>query len=168
MAEIISNKFTTTITRATQTTTTKEVVSNQFTTTISRSSDVPATLGDDLSTVINIYKKGVLLTPVSGTPSTDEYAVTITGTTGCTATLENDKKTIKLLTITGNTGRIDVSINIENKETYIKSIPVASITGTQAINSAIIQKADEITSTVSETYATKNEINKIEDKFNDY
>ena len=35
MAEIISNKFTTTITRATQTTT-KEVVSNQFTTTISR------------------------------------------------------------------------------------------------------------------------------------
>ena len=36
MAEIISNKFTTTITRATQTTTTKEVVSNQFTTTITR------------------------------------------------------------------------------------------------------------------------------------
>ena len=172
MAEIISNKFTTTITRATQTTTTKEVVSNQFTTTISRatqtttkevisnqftttisrSSDVPATLGDDLSTVINIYKKGVLLTPVSGTPTTDEYAVTITGTTGCTATLEDDKKTIKLLTITGNAGRIDVSINIENKETYIKSIPVASITGTQAINSAIIQKADEISSTVSATY----------------
>ena len=137
MAEIISNKFTTTITRATQTTTTKEVVSNQFTTTISReaqtttkeivsnqftttisrSSDVPATLGDDLSTVINIYKKGVLLTPVSGTPTTDEYAVTITGTTGCTATLEDDKKTIKLLTITGNAGRIDISINIENKET---------------------------------------------------
>ena len=177
--EIISNKFTTTITRATQTTTTKEVVSNQFTTTISReaqtttkeivsnqftttisrSSDVPATLGNDLSTVINIYKKGVLLTPVSGTPSTDEYAVTITGTTGCTATLENDKKTIKLLTITGNTGRIDVSINIENKETYIKSIPVASITGTQAINSAIIQKADEISSTVSATYATKTTTN---------
>ena len=188
MAEIISNKFTTTITRATQTTTTKEVVSNQFTTTISRatqtttkeivsnqftttisrSSDVPATLGDDLSTVINIYKKGVLLTPVSGTPTTDEYAVTITGTTGCTATLEDDKKTIKLLTITGNTGRIDVSINIENKETYIKSIPVASITGTQAINSAIIQKADEISSTVSATYATKNELNTVDDKFDNY
>ena len=188
MAEIISNKFTTTITRATQTTTTKEVVSNQFTTTISRAtqtttkevisnqftttisrvSDVPATLGDDLSTVINIYKKGVLLTPVSGTPTTDEYAVTITGTTGCTATLEDDKKTIKLLTITGNTGRIDVSINIENKETYIKSIPVASITGTQAINSAIIQKADEISSTVSATYATKNELNTVDDKFDNY
>ena len=144
--EIISNQFATTINRATQTTT-KEVISNQFTTTISRVSDVPATLGDDLSTVINIYKKGVLLTPVSGTPATGEYTVTITGTTGCTATLEDDNKTIKLLTITGNTGRIDVSINLENKETYIKSIPVASITGTQEISGAmskIEQKADKI------------------------
>ena len=158
MAEIISNKFTTPITRATQTTT-KEVVSNQFTTTISRVFDVPATLGDELSTVVNIYKKGVPLTPVSGTPTTGQYAVTITGTIGCTATLEDDNKTIKLLTVTGNTGRIDVSINIENIQTYIKSIPVASITGTQQINSAIIQKANEITSTVSETYATKETTN---------
>ena len=166
MAEILSNQFTTTISKGIQTTTkqilsnqfaatisrsaqtiTKQILSNQFTTTISRESEVPATLGDDLSTVINIYKKGVLLTPVSGTPTTDEYTVTITGTTGCTATLEDDKKTIKLLTITSNTGRIDVSINIENKETYIKSIPVASITGTQQINGAmskIDQKADKI------------------------
>ena len=133
MAEILSNQFTTTVSKGTQTTTkqilsnqfaatisrsaqtiTKQILSNQFTTTVSRESEVPATLGDDLSTVINIYKKGVLLTPVSGTPTTDEYAVTITGTTGCTATLEDDKKTIKLLTITSNTGRIDVSINIES------------------------------------------------------
>ena len=144
--QILSNQFTTTISRPAQTTT-KQILSNQFTTTISRESEVPATLGDDLSTVINIYKKGVLLTPVSGTPTTDEYAVAITGTTGCTATLEDDNKTIKLLTITGNTGRIDVSINIENKETYIKSIPVASITGTQEISGAmseIEQKADKI------------------------
>ena len=144
--EILSNQFTTTISGATQITT-KQILSNQFTATISKVSEVPVTLGDDLSTVINIYKKGVLLTPVSGTPTTDEYAVTIAGTTGCTATLEDDKKTIKLLTITSNTGRIDVSINIENKETYIKSIPVASITGTQEISGAmskIEQKADKI------------------------
>ena len=124
-----------------------EIISNQFTTIISRVSGAPATLGDELSTVVNIYKKGVLLTPVSGTPSTGQYAVTITGTTRCTATLEDDNKTIKLLTLTGNTGRINVSINIENKETYIKSIPVASITGTQEISGAmskIEQKADKI------------------------
>ena len=166
MAEILSNQFTTTVSKGAQATTkqilsnqfaatisrpaqtiTKQLLSNQFTTTISRESEIPATLGDELSTVVNIYKKGVLLTPVSGTPTTDEYTVTITGTTGCTATLEDDKKTIKLLTIASNTGRIDVSINIENKETYIKSIPVASITGTQQISgtmSKIEQKADKI------------------------
>ena len=166
MAEILSNQFTTTVSKEAQTTTkqilsnqfaatisrsaqtiTKQILTNQFTTTISRVSGGPATLGDKLSTVVNIYKKGVLLTPVSGTPTTDEYAVTITGTTGCTATLEDDNKTIKLLTMTGNTGRIDVSINIENKETYIKSIPVASITGTQEISGAmskIEQKANKI------------------------
>ena len=166
MAEILSNQFTTTVSKGAQATTkqilsnqfaatisrsaqtiTKQILSNQFTTTISRESEIPATLGDELSTVVNIYKKGVLLTPVSGTPTTDQYAVTITGTTNCTATLEDDNKTIKLLTSTSNTGRIDVSINIENKETYIKSIPVASITVTQEISgsmSKIEQKADKI------------------------
>ena len=95
--EILSNQFTTTISKATQTTT-KQILSNQFTTTISRVSEVPAT-GDELSTVVNIYKKGILLTPVSGIPTADQYAVTITGTTRCTATLEDDNKTIKLLTL---------------------------------------------------------------------
>ena len=136
-----------------------EIISNKFTTTINKGSIEPPNLGDELITVVNIYKKGVPLTPVSGTPTTNQYAVTITGTTGCTATLEDDNKTIKLLTVTANAGRIDVSINIENIQTYIKSIPVASITGTQQINSAIIQKANEITSTVSETYATKTTTN---------
>ena len=123
-----------------------EIISNKFTTSISRNEYDPSN-DNALSTVVNIYKKGVLLTPVSGTPATDEYVVTITGTTGCTATLEDDNKTIKLLTVTGNTGKIDVSVNIENKETYIKSIPVASITGTQEISGAmskIEQKADKI------------------------
>ena len=158
MAEITSNKFTTTISRAAQTTT-KEIISNKFTTTISRVSDVPATLGDKLSTVVNIYKKGVLLTPVSGTPTIDQYAVTITGTTACTATLEDDNKTIKLLTITGNTGIIDVSINIENKETYIKSIPVVSVTDTKNISTAmseIEQTANKISWLVKSGNSSSN------------
>ena len=46
-----------------------ERLSNQFTTIINRSSSIPTDLEDDLSTVINIYKNGVLLTPVSGTPA---------------------------------------------------------------------------------------------------
>ena len=158
MAEIISNKFVTTISRAAQTTT-KEIISNKFVTTISRVSDVPATLGDKLSTVVNIYKKGILLTPVSGTPTIDQYAVTITGTTACTATLEDDNKTIKLLTITGNTGIIDVSINIENKETYIKSIPVVSVTDTKNISTAmseIEQTANKISWLVKSGNSSSN------------
>ena len=110
-----------------------EIISNQFTSTINKGSGEPSNLEDNLSTVVNIYKKGILLTSVSGTPTTCQYAVTIISTTACTATLEEDNKTIKLLTLTGNTGRIDVSINIENKETYIKSIPVAAITDIQEI-----------------------------------
>ena len=138
MAEIISNRFTSTVSRTT-TSGTQEILSNQFTATITRSSDVPASLGDSLSTVVNIYKSGVLLTPVNSTPTTGQYQVTITGTTACTASVQSDYKTIKLNSITDNKGSIDISINIENKRTYIKSIPVGTITSTQELNSSISQ-----------------------------
>ena len=113
-----------------------EIISNQFSTTINRST-VPSISEDDLSTTINIYKKGVLLTAVSGTPTKNQYKVTITKATGCTAAIQDDNKTIKLLTVTSNTGKVDVSINIESKETYVKSIPVGSIPGTQVISNAM-------------------------------
>ena len=113
-----------------------EILSNQFTTTINRST-VPSISEDDLSTTINIYKKGVLLTAVSGTPTKNQYKVTITKATGCTAAVQDDNKTIKLLTVTSNTGKVDISINIENKETYVKSIPIGSIPGTQVISNAM-------------------------------
>ena len=113
-----------------------EIISNQFSTTINRST-VPSISEDDLSTTINIYKKGVLLTAVSGTPTKNQYKVTITKAIGCTAAVQDDNKTIKLLTVTSNTGKVDVSINIENKETYVKSIPIGSIPGTQVISNAM-------------------------------
>ena len=56
MAEILSNQFTTTISRPTQTIT-KQVLSNQFTTTINKSPGEPSNLEDNLSTVVNIYKR---------------------------------------------------------------------------------------------------------------
>lgn len=138
MADILSNQFTSTVSR-TITSGPQEILSNRFTTTITRSSDVPASLGDSLSTVVNIYKSGVLLTPVNSTPTTGQYQVTITGTTACTASVQSDYKTIKLNSITDNKGSIDISINIENKRTYIKSIPVGTITSTQELNSSISQ-----------------------------
>ena len=124
-----------------------EIISNQFSTTINRST-TPSISTDDLSTTVNIYKKGVLLTAVSGTPTKNQYKVTITKAIGCTAAVQDDNKTIKLLTVTSNTGKVDVSINIENKETYVKSIPVGSIPGTQVISNAmseVRQTADALT-----------------------
>ena len=113
-----------------------EIISNQFSTTINRST-TPSISADDLSTTVNIYKKGVLLTAVRGTPTQNQYQVKITKATGCTAAVQGDNKTIKVLTVTSNTGKVDVSINIENKETYIKSIPIGSIPGTQVISTAM-------------------------------
>ena len=113
-----------------------EIISNQFSTTINRST-APSISADDLSTTVNIYKKGVLLTAVRGTPTQNQYQVKITRATGCTAAVQDDNKTIKVLTVTSNTGRVDITINIENKETYVKSIPVGSIPGTQVINNAM-------------------------------
>ena len=116
-----------------------EILSNSFATTINRQSDVPTSLGDSLSTVINIYKTGMLLTPVNSTPTIGQYQVSIARTTGCTASVQSDHKTIKLNSVTNNKGTIDISINIENKRTYTKSIPVAIITNTQELNGSISQ-----------------------------
>ena len=113
-----------------------EIISNQFSTTINRST-APSISADDLSTTVNIYKKGVLLTAVSGTPTQNQYQVTITKDIGCIAAVQDDNKTIKVLTVTSNTGRVDITINIEDKETYVKSIPVGSIPGTQVISNAM-------------------------------
>ena len=116
-----------------------EILSDSFATTINRQSDVPTSLGDSLSTVINIYKTGMLLTPVNSTPTIGQYQVSIARTTGCTASVQSDHKTVKLNSVTNNKGTIDISINIENKRTYTKSIPVAIITNTQELNGSISQ-----------------------------
>lgn len=123
MAEIISNQFSSTISRVT--TVTKEITSNKFVTIIGRDKDDPAS-DDTLSTTINIYKTGVLLTAVSENPGIGEYTVTITNTVGCTASLESNNKTIKVSSAISNSGRIDIVINIEGKQNYGKSIPVAA------------------------------------------
>lgn len=105
MAEILSNQFTSTVSRTAEVTT-KEIVSNQFTTTINRVSEGPATLGDDLSTVINIYKKGVLLTPVSGTPTTSVHngLCMAVGTGNATITATSQSGVSRSITLYSNGG----------------------------------------------------------------
>lgn len=126
MSEIYSNLFTTKVDRPATSTT---IYSNQFTTTINKT-----VVGETSNnTQINIYNGTTQLAAVDSTPTEGQYKVTITNTSNCTAKLENDHKTITLLTVTGNAGEIQISINIEGKTNIKKTIPVASITKSSVI-----------------------------------
>jgi hypothetical protein len=126
MSEIYSNSFTTKVNRPATSTT---IYSNTFTATVNK------VVVEETSnnTQINIYNGTTQLVAVDSTPTDGQYKVTITNTSNCTAKLENDHKTITLLTVTGNAGEIQVSINIEGKTNVNKTIPVASITKSSVI-----------------------------------
>ena len=134
MVEIISNQFTSTVSRTT-TSDTQEILSNQFTATINRT----AVEQTPYNTQVIIYKGNKELTAVSDTPSMGQYKVTITKTVNCTAQLENDNKTITLLSATSNSGRINILINVENVKTFTKSIGVGNIVSTDTVKSAFSQ-----------------------------
>ena len=118
----------------------------------------------DLSTQVIMYKHKQQLAPVSGTPTTGQYSVTITSTENCTARLESDHKTITLLSTISNDGKINIAINVENVKTYNKSISVASIISNEIVNESIVkqsqleQNLDGFKSAVSATYQTKDDM----------
>lgn len=128
MSEIYSNSFTSKVNRST-TTTSATIYSNIFTATVNK------VVVEETSnnTQINIYNGTTQLVAVDSTPTDGQYKVTITNTSNCTAKLEDDHKTITLLTVTGNAGEIQISINIEGKTNVNKTIPVASITKSSVI-----------------------------------
>lgn len=128
MSEIYSNSFTSKVNRST-TTTSATIYSNIFTATVNK------VVVEETSnnTQINIYNGTTQLVAVDSTPTDGQYKVTITDTSNCTAKLEDDHKTITLLTVTGNAGEIQISINIEGKTNVKKTIPVASITKSSVI-----------------------------------
>ena len=134
MSEIYSNSFTSKVNRST-TTTSATIYSNIFTATVNK------VVVEETSnnTQINIYNGTTQLVAVDSTPTDGQYKVTITNTSNCTAKLEDDHKTITLLTVTGNAGEIQISINIEGKTTVSKTIPVASITKSSVIKATETQ-----------------------------
>ena len=103
--------------------------SNVFTCTVSRI-EIQET---DKNTKVIVYKGTTELIPVRGTPSIGQYKVDIIDVSNCTAILEQDNKTITLLSVQSNSGEIKIAINIENKNTYYKTIPIASITDSSVI-----------------------------------
>ena len=120
---------------------------------------------EDLATQVIIYKGVNELTPVNRTPSAGEYQVSITSTKNCTAKLQSDNKTIKLLSTSSSTGRINIAINVENVKTYNKTITVASIISNEVMQETIVkqsqleQNLDGFKTTVSDTYATQSTTN---------
>ena len=132
-----------------------EIISNQFNCTINR------TLIAETSnnTQIIISKGNTQLTAVNTVPTIGQYRVTIENTVNCTAKIEDDYKTIALLNTTGNSGEIRISINIENKKTVNKTIPVASITSSNIISSHYTehqQLADKFTWLVKSGTSSSN------------
>ena len=148
------------------------VTSNKFSIRVNKT-EVAQT---SLNTQVIIYKGTNQLSAVSGTPGTNEYKVSITGTTNCSARLENDHKTITLTSVSSNNGQINISINVENAKTYTKTISVANITATSAIKNVssrvqtVEQKLtkDGITNIVGDYYAdgttTRDALTRIEQK----
>ena len=147
--EIRSNQFTTTINKEAVEQpphNTYEIRSNQFTATINRGAGGGGAGGGGAvteqtayNTQVIMYKGKQMLTPVSNTPSSGQYQVTIINTVNCEAQLERDHKTITVLRTTGNSGRIDISINVENIKTYTKSISVVTVVSTGIVKEVYTQ-----------------------------
>ena len=138
-----------------------QITSKAFTINVNRAT----TPEEDLATQVIIYKGVNELTPVNRTPSAGEYQVSITSTKNCTAKLQSDNKTIKLLNVSSSTGRINIAINVENVKTYNKTITVASIISNEVMQETIVkqsqleQNLDGFKTTVSDTYATQSSTN---------
>ena len=159
MSEIYSNSFTSKVNKP-STSTSSTIYSNTFSTTINK------TVVEETSntTQINIWNGTTQLAAVNTSPSAGQYKVTITDTINCTARLENDYKTITLLTVTGNAGEIHITIDIEGKTTINKTIPVASITKSSSIKTQLSKFEQDLSgfkTTVAETYATNSRLGEI-------
>ena len=173
-----------------------EIKSGRFSIKVNRVTNNTQTGTDGKTSEVIVYKGLNLLTPVNVTPSENQYRVTLS-CTGCTAELKNDYKTIYVKNVTASSAKIDVTINVENKVNYKKTISIEKVISENEIsnmksnisaieqkadsislrveqteenllnnyptynnmNSAIDMKADKITSTVSKTYATKDDFN---------
>lgn len=152
---VISNSFNTIVNRPTSES--KSVISNSFNMIINR----PTQEITKPNTVVNILKDNVMLTPVKTTPQAGEYKVTIIKCTNCSAELSSDNKTIVINDVTSSNGKIDISIDIESKKTYSKTISVAKIVDTATLTnefSRIDQKSDRIEWLVKGTSSSSMEL----------
>lgn len=135
-----------------------EIKSGKFSIKVNRVTNNTQTGTNGKTSEVIVYKGLNLLTPVNATPSKNQYRVTLS-CTGCTAELKNDYKTIYVKNVTASSAKIDVTINVENKVNYKKTISVEKVISENEISnmksniSAIEQKADSISLRVEQTEA---------------
>lgn len=133
-----------------------EIKSGRFSIKVDRATSDTQTGTNGKTSEVIVYKGLNLLTPVNATPSENQYRVTLS-CTGCTAELKNDYKTIYVKNVTASSAKIDVTINVENKINYKKTISVEKVISENEISnmksniSAIDQKADSISLRVEQT-----------------
>ena len=127
MASIISNKFSITVNRhETPSDSTTGINSNKFSISVNRHETPPQIGSDGKSSQIVVYKGITRLTPVSGTPTTGQYKISIT-TENCTAGIKDDNCTVYIKSISASTGRVIILVNVENIHTYTKYLTVEKI-----------------------------------------
>ena len=127
MASIISNKFSITVNRhETPPDSTTGINSNKFSISVNRHETPPQIGSDGKSSQIVVYKGITRLTPVSGTPTTGQYKISIT-TENCTAGIKDDNCTVYIKSISASTGRVIILVNVENIHTYTKYLTVEKI-----------------------------------------
>ena len=133
-----------------------EIKSGRFSIKVDRATSSTQTGTNGKTSEVIVYKGLNLLTPVNVTPSENQYRVTLS-CTGCTAELKNDYKTIYVKNVTASSAKIDVTINVENKINYKKTISVEKVISENEISNmksnitAIEQKADSISLRVEQT-----------------
>ena len=123
--------------------------SNKFSTSVNRP-EIPIQLGSDgKSSKVVVYKGIKQLTPVSGTPTTGQYKISIT-TENCTAGIKDDNCTVYIKSISATTGTVVISVNVENIHTYTKYLTVEKVIDEKEMTiikenmSVIEQTADKI------------------------
>ena len=127
MASIISNKFSITVNRhETPSDITTGINSNKFSISVNRHETPPQIGSDGKSSQIVVYKGITRLTPVSGTPTTGQYKISIT-TENCTAGIKDDNCTVYINSISASTGRVIILVNVENIHTYTKYLTVEKV-----------------------------------------
>ena len=133
-----------------------EIKSGRFSIKVDRATNNTQTGTNGKTSEVIVYKGLNLLTPVNATPSENQYRVTLS-CTGCTAELKDDYKTIYVKNVTASSAKIDVTINVENKVNYKKTISIEKVISENEISnmksniSVIEQKADSISLRVEQT-----------------